>query len=92
MHKLKFTLDGNGFGVVTLDGNPIDVASLAFAQKAGEPNTVTMTIFARVEGEIEVRELTTIPKGKLSDQKPPKPAEGFVAPANIAPQRRPRLL
>jgi hypothetical protein len=92
MHKLKFTLNEQGFGTVTLDGCEIDVAALTYTQRAGEPSTVTMTIFAQVDGEVEVKELTTADKGKLSDQ-PPEPHE-TPAPAtrDVAPPRRPRLL
>lgn len=86
MHKLKYTLNESGFGTVTLDGKPIDVASLSVTHQAGEPNIVTMTIFAQVEGDIEVKELTTTDKGKLKND-PLQPT-----PSDVPQPRRPKLL
>lgn len=70
MHKLKFTLDKNGFGKVTLDGHEIDVASMRFDHKAGDLNQVTITVHAQVEGDIEVSRLETVEKHRLSESAP----------------------
>jgi hypothetical protein len=56
---LKFNLDVNGFGSVTLDGVPIECRSISLKATAGDLTEVNIGLFVKVDGEIMIDELVS---------------------------------
>lgn len=68
---LKFNLDENGYGSVSLDGKALECRSISFRQIAGDLADVTVRMFVKVDGEIMIDDLTS--KGPKKWPQPESP-------------------
>ncbi len=57
-HKIRLDVNEVSRGKVWLDGKEIDVTEITYHAKAGSVAEVTIKLWASVEGDIEIFELT----------------------------------